>query len=64
MIVIPIMVYVSVNQLFNILTMRKQNFFTEEYVAPELEVVSMVVEAGFELSSFIDDVEEDNYGEF
>lgn len=30
--------------------MRKSNFFAEEYVAPELEVLSTVVEQGFTLS--------------
>lgn len=37
---------------------------TEQYVAPELEVISTVVEAGFELSSGIADAEEDNWGDF
>lgn len=36
----------------------------EEYVAPELEVISTIVEAGFEISSGIADAEEDNYGDF
>ena len=44
--------------------MRKFNYFAEEYVAPELEVVSAVVESGFDLSSGIEDAEEDNYGDF
>ncbi|MBQ8493575.1 MAG: hypothetical protein IJ464_04770 [Alistipes sp.] len=44
--------------------MRKLNYFAEEYVAPELEVVSAVVEQGFDLSSDIEDAEEDNYGDF
>lgn len=44
--------------------MNKVNLFNEEYVAPEFEVVSTVVEAGFSLSAGIDDAEEDNYGEF
>lgn len=43
--------------------MVKKSFF-EEYTAPEMEVISTVVEAGFELSSGIDDAEEDNYGDF
>lgn len=43
--------------------MIKKTIF-EEYVAPELEVISTVVEAGFEISSGIADAEEDNYGEF
>ena len=43
--------------------MVKKSFF-EEYTAPEMEVISTVVEAGFELSSGIDDAEEDNYGNF
>lgn len=44
--------------------MNKVNLFNEEYVAPEIEVVSTVVEAGFSLSAGIDDAEEDNYGDF
>ena len=44
--------------------MRKSNFFAEEYVAPEVEVISVSVEAGFSLSASIGDAEEDNYGEF
>ena len=44
--------------------MKKQTIFTEEYVAPEFEVISAMVEAGFALSVDINDVEEDNYGEF
>ena len=43
--------------------MMKKTIF-EEYVAPELEVISTIVEAGFEISSGIADAEEDNYGEF
>ena len=43
--------------------MRK--FITsEEYTAPELEVVSAVVEHGFSLSTGIEDAYEDNYGDF
>lgn len=41
--------------------MVKFNFMKESYVAPEMEVVSTVVEAGFSLSSVIDDVDVDNY---
>ena len=44
--------------------MNKVNLFNEEYVAPEIEVVSTVVEAGFSLSAGIDDAEEDIYGDF
>ena len=44
--------------------MRKSNFFAEEYVAPEVEVISVSVEAGFSLSTNIVDAEEDNYGGF
>ena len=44
--------------------MKKQFYFEQEYVAPELEVVSMSVEAGFSLSVGIDDAEETYYGEF
>ena len=43
--------------------MNKKSIF-EEYVAPEMEVISAVVEAGFDLSAGIDDVTEDNYGDF
>ena len=44
--------------------MKKQLYFEQEYVAPELEVISMSVEAGFSLSMGIDDAEEDFYGDF
>lgn len=46
--------------------MNKVNLFNEEYVAPEIEVVSTVVEAGFAVSLSVDisDAEEDNWGEF
>jgi len=44
--------------------MRKLNFFAEEYVAPELEVISTVVEQGFQASLGIDDAEDYDYGEF
>lgn len=44
--------------------MRKQNLFAEEYVAPEIEVVSTVVEAGFTLSAGIDDSPEEDAGDF
>jgi hypothetical protein len=44
--------------------MRKQTIFSEEYVAPELEVISIDVEAGFSISVGISDAEEDNYGDF
>jgi hypothetical protein len=43
--------------------MIKKSIF-EEYVAPEMEVISMVVEAGFSLSSGIADAEEDEFGDF
>jgi hypothetical protein len=44
--------------------MSKQSFFSGEYVAPELEVISTDVEAGFSFSVGIPDADEDNYGEF
>ena len=44
--------------------MKKQTIFNEEYVAPEFEVISTVVEAGFALSVDIPDAEEDDFGEF
>ena len=44
--------------------MRKTNFFAEEYTAPELEVISTIVEQGFTLSAGIMEAEEDNYGDF
>ena len=44
--------------------MNKQFYFSSEYVAPEVEVISMSVEAGFSLSTGIEDAEEDNYGDF
>ena len=34
----------------NFFIMNKQNYFDAEYVAPEVEVISMSVERGFELS--------------
>ena len=43
--------------------MTKKNLF-EEYVTPEVEVISTVVEQGFSISLGIDDAEEDNYGDF
>ena len=43
--------------------MKTNNLFAE-YVAPEVEVLSMVVEQGFELSVSIVDAEEDWYGDF
>ena len=39
--------------------MKTKNLFEQEYVAPEMEVISMTVEAGFSLS--IQDVEADDY---
>ena len=42
--------------------MKKSIF--EEYVAPELEVISTVVEAGFSISTSIGDAEEDEFGDF
>ena len=44
--------------------MNKQNYFDAEYVAPEVEVISMSVEAGFSLSMGIAEAEEDWYGDF
>lgn len=44
--------------------MKKQTIFTEEYVAPEFEVISTMVEAGFALSVGIADAEEDEFGDF
>ena len=44
--------------------MKKQLYFEQEYVAPELEVISMSVEAGFSLSMGIAEAEEDWYGDF
>ena len=44
--------------------MKKQTIFTEEYVAPEFEVISAMVEAGFALSADIADAEEDDFGDF
>ena len=43
--------------------MRKINFFGE-YTAPELEVVSTVVEQGFTMSANIDLASEEDYGSF
>ena len=36
----------------------------EEYVTPEVEVISTVVEQGFSLSLGIADAEEDDFGDF
>ena len=44
--------------------MKKQFYFEQEYVAPELEVISMSVEAGFSLSTGIEDAYEEDYGDF
>ena len=44
--------------------MKKQTIFTEEYIAPEFEVISTMVEAGFSLSAGIDDAYEEDYGNF
>lgn len=44
--------------------MKKQTIFNEEYVAPEFEVISTMVEAGFALSAGIDDAVEEDYGNF
>ena len=54
---------IKINNFKLSLTMIKKAIF-EEYVAPELEVISTIVEAGFEISSGIADAEEDNYGDF
>lgn len=44
--------------------MNKESIF-EEYVTPELEVISMAVEAGFEASNGgFEDIDEDDYGPF
>ena len=45
-------------------TMKTKNLFEQEYVAPELEVISMTVEAGFSLSTGIEDALEEDYGDF
>ena len=42
--------------------MMKKSIF-EEYVAPELEVISTVVEAGFSLSAGIEDLGDEDFGE-
>lgn len=42
----------------------KTNKLFVEYVAPEVEVISTIVERGFQLSSSIDDAEEKDYGDF
>ena len=44
--------------------MNKQNYFDAEYVAPEVEVISMSVEAGFSLSMGIAEAAEDEFGDF
>ena len=73
--IICIILYISVseNLIFStqnkllyikLFFMKKQLYFEQEYVAPELEVISMSVEAGFSLSMGIAEAEEDNWGEF
>ena len=52
--------YTKLNKLT---IMTKKNLF-EEYVTPEVEVISTVVEQGFSISLGIDDAEEDTYGDF
>ena len=44
--------------------MKTKNLFEQEYVAPELEVISMTVEAGFSLSMGIEEAMEEDYGDF
>lgn len=44
--------------------MKKIFLQGEGYVAPELEVISTVVEQGFTMSANIDDAAEDLYGDF
>lgn len=46
--------------------MNKKNFFEGGgiYVAPEMEVISVVAEQGFIGSSLMDDSPEDGYGDF
>lgn len=46
--------------------MNKKNFFEGGgiYVAPEIEMISVVAECGVAFSSGIDDSEEDNYGDY
>jgi len=43
--------------------MRKNNSFVE-YTAPELEVVSTIVEQGFTMSANIELASEEEYGSF
>lgn len=43
--------------------MIKKTIF-EEYVAPELEVISTVVEAGFSASMSVDSLEEEDFGTY
>ena len=45
------------------LTMIKKTIF-EEYVAPELEVISTTVEAGFSASMSVDSLEEEDFGTY
>ena len=44
--------------------MNKNFVSVESYEAPEMEVVATVVEYGFQYSSLIDDVDEEDFGEF
>lgn len=44
--------------------MNKNFVSMESYEAPEMEVISTVVEYGFELSSGIDDAFEDDFGDY
>lgn len=44
--------------------MNKNFVSVESYEAPEMEVVATVVEYGFQYSSVIDDVDEEDFGEF
>ena len=44
--------------------MKKQTNFEGVYVAPNLNLFSTEVEAGFTLSAGIADAEENNYGNF
>lgn len=44
--------------------MNKKFSTTELYEAPEIEVVQAMVEYGFQYSSYIDDADEEDVGDF
>ena len=55
--------YICDNQQLNFYKPMRKLFSTEEYVAPEMEVVATAVESGFAISGSIDLADEYEIGE-